>query len=111
MTHIVKKKTELVYQAPSEFEGRSTGYTADFVVDETHGSVQMGFRMARLDAGGKTDAHVHSFEESVYVIDGVLTVDTPEGSYELGNGDYGLFPVGMTHAFRNTTGRIVDFAR
>ena len=63
----------------------------------------MGFRVARLEPGGSVDSHVHSWEESVYVTAGSLTVDTPEGSVELVAGDYGLLPVGSTHAFRNTS--------
>jgi len=70
----------------------------------------MGFRVARIDAGGHVASHVHSFEESIYVIEGFLTVDTTEGSYELSAGDYGLIPVGMTHALRNTSGAVVDVA-
>lgn len=109
MTHIVKKVAELAWATPPEFEGRSTGYAGDSVVDEAGGAVQMGFRIARLDADGRVDAHVHSFEESVYIIDGSLTVDTSEGSHHLVTGDYGLVPVGMTHAFRNTSGAPVSF--
>lgn len=110
MAHIVKHAADLDHRTPAEFEGKSKGYTGDFVVDERGGSVQMGFRIARIEAAGSVDAHVHSFEESIYVIDGSLTVDTPEGSHELSAGDYGLIPVGMTHAFRNTSGAVVDFA-
>jgi len=108
--HIVKKASELDYRTPSEFEGRSAGYTGDEAVDEAGGSVQMGFRLARLEAGGHVDAHLHSFEELIYVVDGRLTVDTPEGSHLLSAGDYGLLSVGMTHAFRNTSERAVEFA-
>jgi quercetin dioxygenase-like cupin family protein len=110
MAHIVKKKADLAYRTPAEFEGRSAGYTGDPVVDEGSGSVQMGFRVARIEAGGHVNSHVHSFEESIFVIDGCLTVDTTEGSFELFAGDYGLIPVGMTHAFRNTSGAGVGFA-
>ena len=110
MAHIVKTKGDLVYRTPTEFKARSEGYAVDPVVDEASGSVQMGFRVARIDAGGHVDAHVHSFEETLYVIDGSVAVDTTEGSHELSAGDYGLIPVGMTHAFRNTSGAIVDFA-
>ncbi len=110
MNHIVKKMVDYEYTTPPEFEGRSAGYTGDSVVDEAGGSVQMGFRIARLEAGGSVDTHVHSFEESIYVLEGTLTLDTPEGSYELVAGDYGLLPVGMTHAFRNTSDQVVDFA-
>ncbi len=108
--HIVKKRSDLEYTTPTEFAGRSSGYVADAVVAEPGGAVQMGFRLARLDSGGTVATHVHSFEESVYVIEGALTVDTAEASVELVAGDYGLLPVGMTHAFRNTSGEPVSFA-
>jgi quercetin dioxygenase-like cupin family protein len=110
VTHIVKKAADLVFRTPAELEGHSKGYEADAVVDEAGGSVQMGFRVARLDAGGHVEAHVHSFEESLYVIDGRLTVDTPEGSVEMVTGDYGLLPVGVSHALRNTSDGSVSFA-
>lgn len=108
--HIVKTTDGLEYDTPSEFKARSEGYTAAAVVDEPGGSTQMGFRIGRLEPGGEVAAHVHSFEESIYVIDGELAVDTAEGSYELANGDYGLLPVGTTHAFRNVSASPVDFA-
>jgi len=108
--HIVRKVGDHAYETPVEFLDRSTGYTAAAIVDEPGGSTQMGFRIGHLDAGGDAAAHVHSFEESLYVIDGALVVDTPEGSHELIAGDYALLPVGMTHALRNTTDRAVSFA-
>jgi len=98
----VKKASALEYRTPAEFVGRSTGYSGDDVVDEAAGAVQMGFRVARLEPGGSVDSHVHSWEESIYVTSGSLTVDTSEGSVELVAGDYGLLPVGSTHAYRNT---------
>ncbi|HET6712192.1 MAG TPA: cupin domain-containing protein [Actinomycetota bacterium] len=101
---------ELVYATPAGFEGRSEGYSGDSIVDEPSGGVQMGFRVARLEAGGNVAAHVHSFEESIYVIEGSLTIDTREGSVELVPGDYGLLPLGVTHAFRNTSDAVASFA-
>jgi quercetin dioxygenase-like cupin family protein len=110
MAHIVKRGLDFEFFVPKEFVGRSSGYTGDSVVDERGGAVQSGFRIARLEPGGYVDSHVHSFEESVYVIDGELTLDSPEGSFALAEGDYGLIPVGMTHGFRNTSDRVVNFA-
>jgi quercetin dioxygenase-like cupin family protein len=110
MAHIVKTVPDLVYQVPPEFETRSSGYSAASVVDEPGGGVQMGFRLGRLEPGGSVVAHVHSFEESVYVVTGRLVVDTAEGGHELVAGDYGLIPVGMTHAFRNLSDAVVEFA-
>ncbi len=82
--HVVRKVADLDYQTPAEFVGRSSGYSGDNVVDEAGGAIQMGFRVARLEPGGSVDSHVHSWEESLYVTAGSLTVDTPEGSVELG---------------------------
>lgn len=108
--HIVKLHEELALEVPAEFVGRSEGYTRDPVVAEAGGAVQMGFEVARLQPGGHVDGHVHSFEETLYVLEGELTVDTMEGSYRLVPGDYSLLPVGMTHAFRNTSDRPVSFS-
>jgi quercetin dioxygenase-like cupin family protein len=108
--HIVKKVGDLEFSIPAEFDTRSEGYTRDGVVDEAGGSVQMGFEVARLEPGGEVDAHVHSFEESLYVVEGELTIDTTEGSYRLVAGDYGLLPLGMTHAFRNLGSSPVAFS-
>jgi len=108
--HIVRKVEAIDYRIPAEFEGMSSGYTGDLVVDEEGGSTQMGFRLSRLEPGGSVDSHLHSFEESIYVVEGNLTVDTREGSHRLGPGDYGLLPVGVTHAFRNPSDGTVSFA-
>jgi quercetin dioxygenase-like cupin family protein len=106
----VKHVADLAFATPVEFEGRSTGYAVDAAVNEAGGAVQMGFRIARIEPGGQVDTHLHSFEESFYVLEGTLVVDMPEGSVELVAGDYGLMPVGVAHAFRNTSGDSVRFA-
>jgi quercetin dioxygenase-like cupin family protein len=108
--HIVKHRGELTFEVPAEFRGRSEGYARDAVVAETGGAVQMGFEVARLRPEGHVDTHVHSFEETLYILEGELTVDTTEGSYRMMPGDYALLPVGMTHAFRNTSGEPVTFS-
>lgn len=108
--HIVKKAADLTFETPPEFEGRSEGFGRDPVVSEASGSVQMGFEVARLQPGGHVDTHVHSFEESIYVVEGELCLDTTEGSYALVPGDYALLPVGMTHALRNVAASPVTFS-
>jgi mannose-6-phosphate isomerase-like protein (cupin superfamily) len=109
-SHIVVSGNELVFDAPSEFEGHATGYLAAPVVDEPGGGVQMGFRVATLADGGEVEAHLHSFEETFFVVEGSMTVDIPEGSFTVTAGDYGLLPVGVTHGFRNTSGGAARFA-
>ncbi|HZA82364.1 MAG TPA: cupin domain-containing protein, partial [Actinomycetes bacterium] len=71
------------------------------VVGEAAGAAHTGFGICALEPDGGVDAHVHSFEESLYVLEGQLVLDTAEGSVLLGPGDYGLVPVGLAHALRN----------
>jgi quercetin dioxygenase-like cupin family protein len=86
---------------PGPFAGRSQGFTRWAVVGEAVGAAHTGFGLCTLEPGGRLDAHVHSFEQSVFVLEGRLVLDTAEGSVELGPGDYGLVPVGVAHAARN----------
>jgi quercetin dioxygenase-like cupin family protein len=86
---------------PGPFAGHSQGFTRWAVVGEAAGAAHTGFGLCTLEPGGRLDAHVHSFEQSVFVLEGRLVLDTAEGSVELGPGDYGLVPVGVAHAARN----------
>lgn len=82
------------------------------VVDEhTPGAVHTGFAVCELDPGGSIAARVQSFEESVYLISGGLTLATPEGAVALGAGDYALLPVGYPHAVRNDGTVVARWAR
>jgi quercetin dioxygenase-like cupin family protein len=110
MAHIVKLAHDFDPLTPAEFEGRGVGYTTSPIVDEPGGGVQMGFRVSRLASEGRVATHVHSFEESLYVLDGTLNVDTSEVSHSLIPGDYALIPVGMTHRLRNSSDSTVEFA-
>lgn len=107
--HVVKLADDIEYATPPEFEGRSEGYTGDLVVGEHTEAVHTGLRVARLEPGGSVDTHLHSFEESIYLVEGELVVDLPDGSFRLSSGDYGLIPVGVPHAFRNLSGSAVSF--
>jgi mannose-6-phosphate isomerase-like protein (cupin superfamily) len=108
-SHIVKKADDHDYQVPTEFQERRRGYSGDRIVNEAAGAVQMGFQISRLDPEGRVAHHLHSFEETIYVIDGNLVVDLPEGSFAVGAGDYGLIPLGVTHSLRNMSATTANF--
>jgi quercetin dioxygenase-like cupin family protein len=99
--YLVGKAGEADPPVPQAFAGHSTGFRRWSFVDETTGAVHTGFGACTLEPGGRLDAHVHSFEESVYVLEGELVLDTGEGPVLLGQGDYGLVPVGAPHAVGN----------
>jgi quercetin dioxygenase-like cupin family protein len=64
-----------------------------------------------MDPGGSVIARAQSFEECVYLIDGTLTLRTPDGAGTLGPGDYALLPVGYPHAWRNDGTETARWAR
>jgi len=108
--HIVKPRSDFLYAVPDEFKDHQSGYSTDPVVSESGGAIHMGFQVSTLESQGLVDTHLHSFEESFFVISGSLVVDYPEGSYLVSEGDYGLIPVGTPHALRNPGGEPALFA-
>jgi mannose-6-phosphate isomerase-like protein (cupin superfamily) len=56
--------------------------------------------MAELGPDGTLELHVHSYEESFYVLSGQAIVQVADRSYQLGPGDYGVAKVGTPHGWR-----------
>lgn len=99
--HRVLRADEGEFLVPAPFA--DAGYRRRVAVDAEAGSVHMGFDIAELDAGASVQWHVHSFEESLYVLEGELVVSTDDGSYLLREGDYGIIGVGAAHTLTNPT--------
>lgn len=97
--HRVLRAHEGEFVVPAPFTG--AGYRRRVAVDAEAGSVHMGFDIAQVDAGAEVPWHVHSFEESLYVLEGEVVVSTDDGSYLLREGDYGLIGVGAAHTLTN----------
>ena len=55
----------------------ATGYRRWTIVGEDDGAVHTGFGLCELEPGGAVPAHLHSFEESFYVVDGTGVLQTP----------------------------------
>ena len=99
--HLVRSADDAVWGVPPSFEGHARGLRRWTVVDEAAGAVHTGFGITEFDPGGGIDWHVHSFEESVYVVDGEIVLRTAEAAVRLQPGAYGLIPVGQPHAVVN----------
>lgn len=97
--HLVARAAEAAFTEPGGWAAQAAGFRRWPVVDEG-AAVHTGFAVCELEPGGSVPAHVHSFEETFHVLDGVAVVDTAEGSFRVGPGDYGLVPVGVPHAWR-----------
>ena len=101
--HIVLTAAEADYAIPAEYGGHSTGFQRWAMVDDTGtAAVQTGFGLCRLEGEGSIDPHVHSFEESVFVLEGELICETADAAVRMVPGDYGLVPLGVEHVWRNT---------
>ena len=101
--HLVKRAHEYSFLAPPVFARHSQGYTRAALVDSTCGSVHTGLTLNRLEPGGEVAPHLHSFEESVYILEGRLasTSLSPGTSTPLSPGDFAVMKVGVLHGWRN----------
>jgi quercetin dioxygenase-like cupin family protein len=78
---------------------RSEGFRRCELVGRAAGSVHMGVGLCSLGAGGRVGAHLHSFEESFYVLEGAPTLVLDGRAYALVPGACGVVPVGVPHAW------------
>ena len=85
------------------FEGHAQGYRHADLVNHKQGSVHHGLSVDELAPGGVLDPHVHSFEESFYILSGEAVALIGGSSYRLRQGDYAAVKVGTPHAWRNTS--------
>ena len=109
--HLVIPAEQARYQTPPGMDDHSSGLTRWSMIDHTTpGAVHTGFGASRLESGGRIDPHVHSFEESFYMLEGSVVVETPEATVELIPGDYGMIPIGVPHAWRNESGEAARWA-
>jgi quercetin dioxygenase-like cupin family protein len=67
------------------------------------GAVHTGFTHVSLAAGGHVNTHLHSNEQSFYVLRGHPTITVDGRSHRLSPDECGLLPVGVPHAYRNDT--------
>src|SRR5438034_1108154 len=98
--HLVRRGGESNFAVPPAFVDRSKGFRRWAIVGEESPAVHTGFAICTLEAGGWVAAHVHSYEETVYLLEGEAELTTTEGTFRLRGGDYGVIPVGVIHSWR-----------
>jgi quercetin dioxygenase-like cupin family protein len=99
--HAVARSSEARYEVPERFAAISDGFRRWSIIDGETGSVHQDFGLCALDPSGSINTHIHSFEESFFVLSGEVVCRTHEGAFRLQEGDYGVVPVGSAHAWRN----------
>ena len=111
--HVVLPAAEARYgPPPAALAADSPGYTVWSCVNEdTPGAVHTGFAVCHLEAGGRVAAHVASYEQSIYMLEGEAVLQTPEGATLLRPGDYALVPLAVPHSWRNESGAPARWAQ
>jgi quercetin dioxygenase-like cupin family protein len=107
--HIVRMQSDANYEVPPVFNSKSEGFRRWSLVDDLP-AVHTGFGICELDPGGSIDSHLHSFEESFFLVDGQVVCETGEGAFTLEPGDYGVVTVGVPHRWRNESDSVVRWA-
>ncbi len=101
--HFVSKIDWAQARTPTLYEGRSSGFRRATYVDRGMGSVHMGAGVCALEPGGMIEPHLHSFEESFYILEGNLVGQIGDKSCALGPGNFGLIGTGVRHGWRNAS--------
>lgn len=102
--HFVSKIDPASAVTPQLYNEHSTAFRRATYVDRAMGSVHMGTGICHLDPNGSVEPHVHSFEESFYILEGNVIVQIGDEAYALSAGHYGLIGTGTKHAFHNVSG-------
>ncbi len=81
------------------YAGHSTAFSRCSLVDRACGSVHTGLGLCQLGADGRIDTHLHSFEESFYVLEGEPVLVMDGRAHPLLRGAAGVIPLGVPHAW------------
>ncbi|MCL4876264.1 MAG: cupin domain-containing protein [Anaerolineae bacterium] len=98
--HYVSRIDAASAQVPEGYRDHSAGFRRATYVDQKAGSVHMGTGICYLDPAGMIAPHIHSFEETFYIIEGQVIVQVGDQAFLLGAGHYGLIHTGVKHGFR-----------
>jgi mannose-6-phosphate isomerase-like protein (cupin superfamily) len=101
--HYVSKIDPARARTPEPYARHSSGFRRATYVEHGMGSVHMGVGVCFLDPSGLINPHLHSFEESFYILEGSVIAQIGERSHELRPGDFGLIRTGVPHAWRNAS--------
>jgi quercetin dioxygenase-like cupin family protein len=86
-------------KTPVPYEAHSLGYRRAAHIDRAVGAVHTGFGTCELAAGGSVEAHVHSYEELVYVVEGNPYLILDGQTQQLGPHDAAFIGVAATHSW------------
>jgi quercetin dioxygenase-like cupin family protein len=99
--HHVQRANETELAAPVDLAAHSSGFRTAALVGRHVESVHTGFTLCSLEPGGHVDTHLHSTEQSFYVLAGGPQLTVDGRTYGLAANECGLVPLGVPHAWTN----------
>jgi quercetin dioxygenase-like cupin family protein len=101
----VRRASEIELNAPEGAPpGRFQGLKRATLVGRDVGAVHTGFALVSLAGDGLVATHLHSTEQSFYVLEGNPLVTLDGRTYRLAPNECGLVPVGVPHSWRTPPG-------
>jgi len=85
-------------EPPAGYAGSAEGYASSCLVGSHTGAVHTELSISKLEPGGWTGLHLHSFESAVYVLAGTPVLNIDGHQNQLRAGDYALLPIGQRPA-------------
>jgi quercetin dioxygenase-like cupin family protein len=95
----VQRAREVELAPAAGLEAHVSGLRRATLVGRQVGSVHTGFALVELEPGGAVNEHLHSTEQSFYVLRGQPCLTVAGRTHRLGPNDCGLLPVGVPHAW------------
>src|ERR687889_231217 len=97
----VQRAEEIALEPPGgAFAAHTEGLRRAALVGRSVGAVHTGFALGQFEPGGSVGTHVHSYEQSFYVLEGNPRLTLDGRTYRLAPHECGLVPVGVPHAWR-----------
>ena len=95
----VQRAGEVELAPPAGLEVHASGLRRATLVGRHVGSVHTGFALVELEPSGRVNVHLHSTEQSFYVLAGSPVLTVGGHTYRLGPHECGLLGVGVPHAW------------
>jgi quercetin dioxygenase-like cupin family protein len=99
----VQAARDIELAEPADLADRVSGLRRAGLVGRHVGAVHSGLALCSMEPGGEVGTHLHSTEQSFYVLRGDPEVVVEGRAYQLAPDECGLLPVGSPHAWRNGT--------
>jgi quercetin dioxygenase-like cupin family protein len=101
--HYVSRVDWSFATSPTPSSAMSHGLARKVLVGAEQGAVHTELAVGALQPGGFLGRHVHSFEESLYVLEGDLIMQLDGRVHRLQPGDFTVQPIGVPHGLANAS--------